>query len=60
MVVLFFQNWHLPPKKAASFVAIFLGFSASMLSVSGFESSANFVKNRKRVFLENPQKHGAL
>ena len=44
----FFQNWHLPTKEGGILVAIFLGFSASMLGVSGFESSANFVEEQKK------------
>lgn len=45
----FFENWHSPLGNNGSiWVAIFLGFSASMLGVSGFESSANFVEEQKK------------
>ena len=40
----FFNNWHLPLKEGNIWTAIFFGFAASMLGVSGFESSANFVE----------------
>ncbi len=44
----FFENWHLPLSDGSSIVkAIFLGFAASMLGVSGFESSANFVEEQQ-------------
>ena len=44
----FFENWHLPLSGNGSIAnAIFLGFAASMLGVSGFESSANFVEEQK-------------
>jgi amino acid transporter len=43
----FFENWHLPTNGSVS-NAIFLGFAASMLGVSGFESSANFVEEQKK------------
>ena len=47
----FFQNWHLPTSEGGITNAIFLGFAASMLGVSGFESSANFVEEQgKGVF----------
>ncbi|MGY0426052.1 MAG: APC family permease [Polaribacter sp.] len=44
----FFENWHLPTQGGSITTAIFLGFAASMLGVSGFESSANFVEEQKR------------
>lgn len=45
----FFENWHLPLSGNGSIVnAIFLGFAASMLGVSGFESSANFVEEQEK------------
>jgi amino acid transporter len=44
---LFLQNWNLPVKDGSILNAIFLGFAASMLGVSGFESSANFVEEQK-------------
>jgi amino acid transporter len=43
----FFSNWHLPLKEGNIWTAIFFGFAASMLGVSGFESSANFVEEQK-------------
>ena len=46
-VQIFFQNWHFPVKGGSVVNAIFLGFAASMLGVSGFESSANFVEEQK-------------
>ncbi len=46
-VGLFFQNWTLPSAEGSIVTAIFLGFAASMLGVSGFESSANFVEEQK-------------
>ena len=45
----FFENWHFPLSGKGSIAkAIFLGFAASMLGVSGFESSANFVEEQKK------------
>ncbi len=43
----FMQNWRLPIEGGNLTHAIFLGFAASMLGVSGFESSANFVEEQK-------------
>ncbi|MVO08262.1 amino acid permease [Flavobacterium sp. TP390] len=43
----FIENWHLPTH-GSIVMAIFFGFSASMLGVSGFESSANFVEEQKK------------
>ncbi len=43
----FLENWHMPMNGSIS-MAIFFGFAASMLGVSGFESSANFVEEQKR------------
>ena len=43
----FVENWHLPTQ-GSIWMAIFFGFSASMLGVSGFESSANFVEEQKK------------
>ena len=45
---MFFENWHLPLKEGSIMTAIFFGFAASMLGVSGFESSANFVEEQKK------------
>ncbi|MDA3893678.1 MAG: APC family permease [Salinivirgaceae bacterium] len=42
----FLINWRLPVHGSIT-MAIFLGFSASMLGISGFESSANFVEEQK-------------
>lgn len=39
-------NWQTPPP-GGMLKAIFLGFSAAMLGISGFESSANFVEEQK-------------
>lgn len=47
---IFFTNWDFPTKVSGFkgiAIAIFLGFSASMLGVSGFESSANFVEEQQ-------------
>jgi len=43
-----FDNWHFPTTGGSITNAIFLGFAASMLGVSGFESSANFVEEQER------------
>ncbi|PLW97357.1 MAG: amino acid permease [Marinilabiliales bacterium] len=42
-----YENWNLPVEGSIS-TAIFLGFSASMLGISGFESSANYVEEQAR------------
>ncbi len=42
----FLENWHFPVNGSIT-NAIFLGFAASMLGVSGFESSANFVEEQE-------------
>ncbi|QTD38205.1 APC family permease [Polaribacter batillariae] len=47
-VATFVENWNSPIKNGSITNAIFLGFAASMLGVSGFESSANFVEEQKR------------
>jgi amino acid transporter len=39
-------NWHSPPP-GGIFVALFFGFSAALLGISGFESSANFIEEQK-------------
>jgi len=44
----FMDNWSLPLQKGSISNAIFLGFAASMLGVSGFESSANFVEEQQK------------
>jgi len=43
----FIENWHAPVKHGSILMAIFFGFAASMLGISGFESSANFVEEQK-------------
>ncbi|MET3978239.1 amino acid transporter [Mucilaginibacter sp. UYP25] len=43
----FLTNWHLPLTSGSILTALFLGFSAAMLGISGFESSANFVEEQK-------------
>jgi amino acid transporter len=43
----FYENWNLPVESSIT-TAIFLGFSASMLGISGFESSANYVEEQER------------
>ena len=45
---IFFDNWHMPLNGGSISAAIFFGFAASMLGVSGFESSANFVEEQKK------------
>lgn len=42
------QNFSLPVKSGSITTALFFGFSAAMLGISGFESSANFVEEQKR------------
>ncbi|GGH01370.1 hypothetical protein GCM10011416_20110 [Polaribacter pacificus] len=44
----FFENWNLKLGEGSITNAIFLGFAASMLGVSGFESSANFVEEQQK------------
>jgi amino acid transporter len=41
------QNWNLSGQGAHWPQALFLGFSAAMLGVSGFESSANYVEQQR-------------
>lgn len=40
-------NWATPVKSGGILTALFLGFSAAMLGISGFESSANFVEEQE-------------
>jgi len=48
---IFNVNFSLPAKKGGVATAMFFGFAAAMLGISGFESSANFVEEqRKGVF----------
>lgn len=44
---IFLENLHYPLKYESIWMAIFFGFAASMLGISGFESSANFVEEQK-------------
>lgn len=44
----FFQNHNLPIKDGSITTALFFGFSAAMLGISGFESSANFIEEQER------------
>ena len=39
-------NWHTPPP-GGLLMAVFFGFSAAMLGISGFESSANFIEEQQ-------------
>lgn len=41
----FWENWNMP-LEGSIMTAIFFGFAASMLGISGFESSANFVEEQ--------------
>lgn len=43
----FVLNWQLPTGSKGIVYTLFLGFSAAMLGISGFESSANFVEEQK-------------
>lgn len=43
-----FKNWHNPLNFSSIGMAIFFGFAVSMLGISGFESSANFVEEQKK------------
>lgn len=43
---IFWDNFNMP-REGSLVSALFLGFSASMLGISGFESSANFVEEQK-------------
>jgi amino acid transporter len=43
----FHINWSLPVTSGGIVNALFLGFSAAMLGISGFESSANFVEQQE-------------
>ncbi|NPA68924.1 MAG: amino acid permease [Chlorobi bacterium] len=43
----FHANSNLPPRDGSVLKAIFWGFAAAMLGISGFESSANFVEEQK-------------
>ncbi len=41
------QNWKTPIQSGGIIKALILGFSAAMLGISGFESSANFVEETR-------------
>ncbi|MEO8399004.1 MAG: APC family permease [Ignavibacteriaceae bacterium] len=41
-------NYQMPIREGNLGLALFFGFSAAMLGISGFESSANFVEEQKR------------
>lgn len=43
----FSLNWELPTSSKGILYTLFLGFSAAMLGISGFESSANFVEEQQ-------------
>ena len=43
----FLANFHLPVK-GSIFMALFFGFSAAMLGVSGFETSSNYVEEQEK------------
>lgn len=43
----FHLNWEMPLTSDSLIYVLFLGFSAAMLGISGFESSANFVEEQK-------------
>lgn len=42
------ENWKAPLSTGGIFKALILGFSAAMLGISGFESSANFVEEQQK------------
>jgi amino acid transporter len=44
----FHLNWELPQTNHGFMYTLFLGFSAAMLGISGFESSANFVEEQEK------------
>lgn len=43
----FHINWAMPTQSGGFFTALFFGFSAAMLGISGFESSSNFVEEQE-------------
>jgi len=47
-IITLFDNWRSPMQSDSVIKAIFFGFAASMLGVSGFESSANFVEQQAK------------
>jgi len=44
----FHINWEMPIESGSILTALFLGFSAAMLGISGFESSSNFVEEQEQ------------
>lgn len=44
----FYLNWQIPVTSHSIIYVLFLGFSAAMLGISGFESSANFVEEQQQ------------
>ncbi len=44
----FTLNQHFPLREDSLLIALFFGFSAAMLGISGFESSANFVEEQDK------------
>lgn len=46
-IEIFQTNWKQPVATGGIVTALFLGFSAAMLGISGFESSANFVEEQE-------------
>lgn len=44
---MFTLNLYMPVKSGSIYTALFFGFSAAMLGISGFESSANFVEEQQ-------------
>jgi amino acid transporter len=53
----FHINWSLPVTSGGIVNALFLGFSAAMLGISGFESSSNFVEEQEQGVFQNTTKH---
>ncbi|HUX96541.1 MAG TPA: APC family permease [Bacteroidales bacterium] len=41
------ENYNIPPPNGSISTALFFGFAAAMLGISGFESSANFVEEQQ-------------
>lgn len=46
-LALLLANWQTPPP-GGLLMAVFFGFSAAMLGISGFESSANFIEEQQK------------
>ena len=44
---IFVSNWNVPSDPNSLIMALFFGFSAALLGISGFESSANFIEEQK-------------